>query len=133
MEAAATTPAKAGSAGKGGSLVELAGEAWREAGGEDASEDGEGEGREDGEGEGRKDMIEHEPGRGGSRVCVGNRKPQRDSRDGRHSAFPHQWGDNIQTLPISCRSKTCMKYTLTYDGATRRKVQGTGSGRCGSG
>ena len=57
MEAAATTPAKAGSAGKGGSLVELAGEARREAGGEDASEDGEGEGRED--------MIEHEPGRGG--------------------------------------------------------------------
>ena len=57
MEAAATTPAKAGSAGKGGSLAELAGEARREAGGEDASEDGEGEGRED--------MIEREPGRGG--------------------------------------------------------------------
>ena len=56
MEAAATTPAKAGSAGKEGSLVELAGEAQREAGGEDASEDGEGEG---------EDMIEHEPGRGG--------------------------------------------------------------------
>ena len=57
MEAAATTPAKAGSAGKGGSLVELAGEARREAGGEATSEDGEGEGRED--------MIEREPGREG--------------------------------------------------------------------
>ena len=57
MEAAAATPTKAGSAGKGGSLVELAGEARREAGGEDASENGEGEGREDGEGEGREDMI----------------------------------------------------------------------------
>ena len=65
MEAAAATPTKAGSAGKGGSLVELAGEARREAGGEDASENGEGEGREDGEGEGREDMIEREPGRGG--------------------------------------------------------------------
>ena len=38
-------PARAGSAGKGGSLVELAGEERREAGGEDAGEDGgEGEG-----------------------------------------------------------------------------------------
>ena len=124
MEAAATTPAKAGSAGKGGSLVELAGEARREAGGEDTSEDGEGEGRED--------MIEREPGRGGSRVHVGGRKTQRDSRGGRHSAFPHRRGDDIHTLPISYRSKTCMKCILAYDGATRRKVQGTGSGRCGS-
>ena len=57
MESAAATSTKAGSAGKGGSFVELAGEARREAGGEDASEDGEGEGREE--------MIEYEPGRGG--------------------------------------------------------------------
>ena len=125
MEAAAATPTKAGSAGNGGSLVELAGEARREAGEEDAGEDGEGEGREE--------MIDHEPGRGGSRVCVGGRKPQRDSRDGRHSAFPHRRGDDIHALPISCCSKTCMKCTPAYNGTTRRKVQGTGSGRCGSG